>query len=388
MSESVTQPPASPAKAVSAPHRVAAEAARLAPLDGLRGLIMVVMALDHANAFIAHMHPPAEMWAGSFPEYDSALHFLTRLVTHLAAPGFFFLMGTGMVLFAASRRALGWRERTIVWHLVVRGLILVAFQFLLENRAWSLGSTGLSLYFGVLYGLGTAMIIGTLLLQGRPAIIAGLSIAAILLTHLVVSVSTTSDVSLPMRLLLLPGNAGPVRVLYPPIPWLGIVGLGMIFGRWLLADRERAYQRALWIGGAFLLGFVLLRAWGGWGNIRPAQGTDWISFLNVVKYPPSIVFILMTLGADLVILALFARIGRSLQTWLQPLLVFGASPLFFYIAHLYLYAFMEVALDGRGTGLPDMYPYWILGLAILYPLAWLYGRFKRSQPPDSIVKFF
>lgn len=80
---------------------------RLPPLDALRGLLMAVMALDHANIFVARRHPPPEMWSGPFPRYDDALTFLTRFVTHLAAPGFFFLMGAGMFLFALARRRLG-----------------------------------------------------------------------------------------------------------------------------------------------------------------------------------------------------------------------------------------------------------------------------------------
>src|SRR5512134_3588491 len=79
-------------------------AARLAPLDGLRGLIMIVMALDHANAFIAHAHPRPEFFNTPPQQYTSALPFLTRFVTHFAAPGFFFLMGAGMLLLAESRR--------------------------------------------------------------------------------------------------------------------------------------------------------------------------------------------------------------------------------------------------------------------------------------------
>jgi hypothetical protein len=94
----------------------------------------------------------------------------------------------------------------------------------------------------------------------------------------------------------------------------------------------------------------------------------------------------LTLGVDLLLLALLAR-GR-LARWGQPLLVFGRSPLFFYIAHLYLYGLIGLALGPRGTGVAPMYLYWLLGLAILYPLCWLYGRFKQRQPPDSPWRLF
>ena len=106
--------------------------ARLLSLDALRGLIMVLMALDHANHFVAQLHSPGEYWGGAFPGYSTGrtLAFLTRLVTHLAAPGFFFLMGVGMLLFARARRRHGWGEGQILVHFLIRGALLIALQLL------------------------------------------------------------------------------------------------------------------------------------------------------------------------------------------------------------------------------------------------------------------
>jgi hypothetical protein len=108
----------------------------------------------------------------------------------------------------------------------------------------------------------------------------------------------------------------------------------------------------------------------------------------VVKYPPSIVFIALTLGVDLLLLALLARAGDSLARWGQPLPALGRSPLFFYVAHLYLYGLMGLALGPRGTSIPRMYLFWLLGLAILLPLCWLYGRFKQRRAPESLWRLF
>jgi uncharacterized membrane protein len=410
---------------------------RLLPLDGLRGLIIVVMALDHANAFIAHAHPPPELWSAPTARPDGTLAFLTRFVTHFAAPGFFFLMGTGMVLLAISRRRLDWTEGAIVRHLALRGLLLIALQLLVENPAWQIGGGPIFTpqvflsYFGVLYGLGAAMIAGALLLRLRPAVLLGLGLAATLATELAIaSVRHTGIVlSALAQLLMIPGRASSFTVYYPLVPWLGVALFGMAFGHWLARDPARAYRGAGLAGLALLALFGGLRLAGGFGNLQPA-GPGWIGLLNVVKYPPSIVFLCLTLGVDLLLLALLAWAGtesrsqesgvrsqepevRSHGAILDPpssilethpltgspahpftrsllagLGVFGGSPLFFYIAHLYLYGLLSLVLVPNGTSIPRMYPFWLLGLALLYPLCWLYGRFKRSRGPGSLWRLF
>jgi uncharacterized membrane protein len=372
----------------TAPAHVAAGAARLLPLDGLRGAIMIVMALDHANLFIARAHSPGERWSDRLPAYDSALPFLTRFVTHLAASGFFFLLGAGMVLFAESRRQLGWTKGAIARHLAARGLLLCALQVLIENPAWQLGRTlqPFPIYIGVLYALGGSLLAGALLVRLRAPALLALGLVAMATTHLLLP--APSQVSAPIspltRLLLIPGLTWPVVVNYPLIPWLGLACFGMAYGRWLAYDRVGAYRAAAAIGAASLLLFLIVRVSGGFGNIRPVEGTGWIAFLNVVKYPPSLAFTLLTLGVDLLILGLLAWAGGALAGWGRPLLVFGQSALFFYIAHLYLYGLIGMAIAPQGIGIPRMYPFWLAGLAILYFLCRWYGSFKRRRAPESL----
>ena len=107
--------------------------ARLLSLDVLRGLIITLMALDHANLFVAQQHSPGEFWGGGFPVYYDALAFLTRFVTHFCPPGFFFLMGAGMILFTISREKRGWSKREIIQHFLIRGGLLIALQLLIIN---------------------------------------------------------------------------------------------------------------------------------------------------------------------------------------------------------------------------------------------------------------
>jgi len=371
------------------PKQTGYKTSRLLPLDGLRGLIMVLMALDHANYFIAHQHSSGEYWGGPFPVYHDALAFLTRLVTHLSAPGFFFLMGAGMALFANARFQCGWSKWEIVRHFLIRGGLLIALQLLVINRAWGLYGGGWG-YIGVLCALGGTMIVSSTLLWLRPKYLLVLTAVLVLSTELLTPNPSQWNQAFPVlgRLLLIPGGYPGGWVNYPVLPWLELVTLGVAFGKWLVGDPRKAFERALKLGGAFLLGFLVLRALDGFGNIRPRAGNTWIDFLNVVKYPPSITFSLLTMGLNLIIIRLLAGAGDKSQPFFQPLVVFGRTPLFFYLAHLFLYAGLGLWLTPNGTSIASMYAYWLLGLLILYPLCLWYGRLKHRQPANSILRFF
>jgi uncharacterized membrane protein len=374
-------------------EKVSLLSSRLFPLDALRGLIITLMALDHANYFIAQKHSLGEYWGGEFPSYSDPLAFLTRFVTHPCAPGFFFLMGVGMLLFANSRRRLGWSGWTVTRHFLIRGGLLIALQFFVENLAWALSPSGrqTSLYIGVLFALGGTMILASLLLWLKPKYLLVLTVALVLGTEML-----TPDLSLwskmhwePINLLFFyPGGNGRLWSNYPVLPWFGLVTLGMLFGHWLVDSPKKGFEHALKLGGTFLLAFLVIRYLDGFGNIRPRMGNSWIDFLNVVKYPPSIAFTLLTMGINLTVLGLIAKTGGKAQRLFQPLVVFGQVPLFFYITHLFLYAGLGWLLTPHGTSIPMMYPLWLLGLVILFPLSLWYSQIKRRQPANSILRFF
>jgi len=378
---------------------VAPQRSRLLPIDALRGLIIVFMALDHANHFVAQKHSSGEMWGGPFPTYSDPLAFLTRLVTHFSAPGFFFLMGVGMFLFATARRNQSWSEWAIVRFFLIRGGILIALKFLVVNRAWDLspGGWGIDIYIGVLFALGGTMILGSFFLRLKTTYL--LILTAVLFVGMQLLVPAPSQwgpiklanpIDLLNPLLIIPGGVPEINLWsnYPVLPWLELVIFGIAFGHWLVEDEQRAYRRALLLGGAFLLAFLVLRTLDGFGNIRPRMGNTWIDFLNVVKYPPSMTFTLLTMGVNLILLSSFARMGEKLQPVLNTLAVFGRAPLFFYTVHLFLYAGMGWLFTPRGTSIPAMVPFWLLGLLILYPLCLWFGRLKQRQPAMSILRFF
>jgi uncharacterized membrane protein len=156
-----------------------------------------------------------------------------------------------------------------------------------------------------------------------------------------------------------------------------------------LANPAAIPRKAALIGIGFLLLFLLVRLSASFGNIHPVNTWNWITFLNVTKYPPSLAYILLTLGVDLLLLALFAGIMTTLRRWAKPLLVFGQTALFFYLAHLYLYAVMGLTIaPAGGTSLGWMYAYWAGGLVLLYLLCVRYRTFKQGTATDSVWRFF
>ena len=371
---------------------------RLIPVDALRGLIMIFMALDHTSYFLTRAHP-ADWWGIPLQHYPSPLVFLTRFVTHPCAPGFFFLLGLSMVFFAESRRGLGWPDGRIRRYFLWRGLILIGLQLFAENIAWALvplqetapGKTSLIfMYLGVLYALGLSMIICGWLLRLRSSILIGAGVVAVLMTQFL----TPGPRAYPVSTILFSGlssflvRQAFLRVKYPVIPWLGVALLGMALGRKMARDPRRAYRQAFLFGTGAVVLFPIVR-FIGWpvGDFHPPAGSGWIAFLNLTKYPPSLAFILVTLGIDLLLLAFLSRREETLERWGKPLLVFGRTALFFYIVHLYVFGLTGLALS-KAIPLGWMYLFWLGGLVLLYFLCSWYARFKAQKAPSSIWRMF
>ena len=186
----------------------------------------------------------------------------------------------------------------------------------------------------------------------------------------------------PLRLWLLPGFTESIYVLYPIMPWLGVTGLGMVYGYWLKKEETTALKSALWIGLVAVLLFIPIRWFDGFGNIRAQEGQGWIAFFNVVKYPPSILFAADTRHQfNLVGLvescprSCFEDFATTRHFWSSASFLLRASSVFVWLVGQWL--------DPQGIGLVRMFPYWLLGLLILWPLCWGYGRFKQTQSPNS-----
>lgn len=376
-------------------------AARFVAIDGLRGLIMVLMALDHAWVFLTQSARQSEYWVGPLPIYADAASALVRLVSHLCAPGFFLLLGCSVPFLVAGRSARGWSARRIDRHLVVRGLVLIGLQVVAVSPAWLLsgnasgagsftpgdGSSTL-IYWGVLAGLGGCLALCSLL-RRLPSWALAL-LAAGLIAGLPLLAPTLGEAARAepygLRILLLVGKSSSLAVKYPLAGWIGIVAIGIVAGRWMREAPALARGRIFGLGLACVALFVTLRAFGlGDPQLQP-QGA--LAFINLTKYPPSTAFILLYGGANLVILgALMGRGGARMPRWLVTL---GQAALFFYVVHLYLYGVTGRAiLTATGSGLelgPALLVVWVLGVAaLLWPSAW-WTRFKRSRPPESPVR--
>ena len=387
--------------------RAGIEQARLGSIDALRGLIMIVMALDHVSFMVGRFHS-GEMWAGLWTRYSSPIAFLTRFATHLCAPGFFFLMGAGISLLAASRRQQGWSDGRISGFLLKRGLLLVLVSFFLEIPAWLIGLmssrveplTGSDsiipgdgpplMVFTVLVGLGLSMALSAAFIRFRAAVWAALAVAALLATALLTPgpehISTAYGFF--TGLLLIPGINHHIWVQYPVIPWFGMAALGVLFGRWIVRDRRAALGSAPWLGLAALAAAIALRAYGGFGNIRVPRDTSWIEFLNFIKYPPALVFTLFMLGVNLLLLTAFERIPVLLAPAGRVLRVFGEAPLAFYLAHLWLFALVGAVAFRDGAGYLAVYLVWLAGLWPLYVVTRRYRDFKHAKPIDSYWRLF
>jgi uncharacterized membrane protein len=328
---------------------------------------MVLMAIDHASFFIARIHP-SESWAFGPPYYASTTAFVTRWITHLCAPGFFLLMGAGMALFAASRRQAGWSDRRITRFFVTRGVVLLFIQHFVENPAWLLGILSASpdlpplaalpgdksdvyAVFAVITALGFAMIVWGLLIRASNPVVIAISVLAIASSMLMTPgpEHAKDAYSLPMRLLFIPGQSSFVEVAYAVVPWLTPAGLGVLLGR--IVRREPGFlERRAALAGAFLVAaFIVLRT-AGLGEYHAAP-PGFIGFLSLTKYPPSLDFLTVTLGIDLVLLGALARWQRVLS---GPVQVFGQAPLFFYLVHLYVFGALSW-LFRHGTSFGVMY---------------------------------
>jgi uncharacterized membrane protein len=330
---------------------------RLLSIDALRGLVILFMLLDHVReTFLLHRQVSDPMDIAST---EPAL-FFSRTLAHLCAPVFMLLTGLSAWLFGEKYAG----KSDVSAFLFKRGLFLVLLEFTLVNFAWTFQLPPSVIYLQVIWAIGLSMIALSLLVWLPRWLLLTLSLMIIAGHNLLDTVHfpVESALHVPWAILHDRGwidvsDTLRLRTSYPLLPWIGVIGLGYALGPWFARGVEAGLRQwqLLIAGSAGLLGFVGLRLINGYGEKPWAVGDTSVqtlmSFFNITKYPPSLLFIALTVSVGLLLLLAFERVqDRRLIRWLT---VFGSAPMFFYLLHLYtlkvLYL-IGVALFGLNQG--------------------------------------
>ncbi len=390
---------------------------RIPEIDMMRGLVIVLMALDHVRDYF---------YAGAFrfdpldPAQTTPLLYATRWVTHLCAPTFIFLAGVSA--FIQTTR--GKTGATLASFLLKRGLWLIFLEVTVLSFGWSFGFP-YPLFLQVIWAIGWSMIAlaGLVMLPRTASLVVGIAIIA---GHNLLDPITPQQFGDASILWMALHEGGPIFVngtpiglfAYPILPWIGVMALGYGAGPLFVEPAATRDRKLLLIGAGMIALFLLLRYFDAYGNpaatanAGPYDGAqNWrdhesfgaavMAFLNVQKYPPSLMFNLVTLGIMFVGLPLIPRVKGAPA---RVLLAFGSVPFFFYVLHIYVAHGLAIVANsaagrdasglfnyllnaftapektqGLGFSLPWVYVAWIAVLVILYPACVYWAGLKRRR---------
>ena len=367
---------------------------RVLSVDVLRGAVMILMALDHTRDYFTNLRFPPENLAKATPAL-----FATRWVTHFCAPVFFLLAGVGASLAVSSGKS----RREVSRFLLTRGLWLIVLEMTILQFAWNF-SFGFPLFLLVIWALGWSMMLLSLVIFLPRWAIATIAILMIGTHNLLDPISPDAFGTLaPLwHFLHVPGFVlGKALIGYPLIPWCGVMALGYALGAifdWTPGARKKLLIRG---GITMVLAFIVFRYFNLYGNPAPwtvqrSTAMTVASFLNLLKYPPSLMYLLMTLGPAFIALALLDNVRGRIA---DAIAVFGRVPMFYYVAHIfvihilaYIFALIQggrgdfLSLDTGsfpewyGTGLPGVYLAWAIVILILYlPCRWFASLKARRK---------
>ncbi|HKQ03787.1 MAG TPA: heparan-alpha-glucosaminide N-acetyltransferase domain-containing protein [Blastocatellia bacterium] len=383
------------------------QAERINAVDLLRGIVMVIMMLDHTRDYF---HREALNFDPSDLTKTNTLLFFTRWVTHFCAPVFVFLAGTGAFLQIARGKSKSELSR----FLITRGLWLIVLELtVIRVIVWFNLDYHFAFMLQVIWVIGVSMILLAGLIYLPLRVLAIGSIAMIALHNLLDGIKAQSPPDATGAIWMILHQQGVIflspgvygLVLYPLIPWVGVLAAGYCLGavyQWEAARRRRFLIR---LGGGALAGFIVLRGLNVYGDpsrwvVQKNALFTALSFLNVTKYPPSFLFLLLTLGTALLALPWFEQRGDGFIS--RILITFGRVPMFFYIGQ-WLVAHGLAVLVGYlagqpigwqfvglmdqprpnpgnlGFGLWAVYVFWLFGLLLLYPLCRWFAEVKRRR---------
>ena len=375
---------------------------RLDSVDLLRGVVIVVMALDHVRDYFTratHLFDPTDLTQTTAPI------FLTRWITHFCAPTFMFLAGASAFLYGSPP---GRTRSDLARFLLTRGLWLVFIEMTVVRLAWQFNFNYHFINIQVIWAIGWSMVALAGLVY-LPMWAIGLFGVAMIATHnlfdgigvapLVSAPGVFAHASVRDWLWSILHVQNP-PVTYPLIPWIGVMAAGYAFGPVLQHDPNRRRRELIWLGTALIAGFVVLRTINGYGDphhwsSQPTGLFTFLSFLNTTKYPPSLLFLLMTLGPAILSLVLFERSRGPLARFF---IVYGRVPFLFYVAHLYLIHALVLLVAGLrgddlhgylvvwrfmpeswGYGLGVAYAVWVFVVLALYPVCRWFAGVKATR---------
>jgi len=363
--------------------------ARIAAIDVMRGLVMLLMTVDHVRETFFLQHQVSDPMA---LDATAPSLFFSRLAAHFCAPMFVFLTGLSAWLYAHPTSG----PRSATGFLAKRGVFLVLLEIVVFNFAWTGSFTPHTIYLQVIWAIGLSMLALALLHRLPLALLAALGLVIVGGHNALAGLDVAPDswaalawTILEQRGYLLEDPVR-VRISYPLLAWIGVILLGFACGPlYARATAPQLRRRWLLAGGAgCLVLLAVLRTWNLYGESVPwAPQADFthsaMSWLNFTKYPPSLDFLLLTLGTGALVLAWIDRIDAG---WTRVAAVFGAAPLFYYIAHLYLLLVAQaVAASMLGVARADVDHVWqvwcgaVLLAALLYWPTRRFGQYKRTS---------
>jgi len=378
---------------------------RIQSIDLLRGIVMVIMALDHARDYFhadAFLYDPLDLTK------TNVLLYFTRWITHFCAPVFVFLAGTS-AFFVGRRRGIP----ELSMFLLTRGLWLVFLELTVVNFGWFFNFKIPFIGLQVIWAIGISMVALSLLVRLPLKVIFSVGLILVFGHNMLdgIHVTGNSFAAIVWSLLHDPnffelGGGRSIFVAYPLIPWVGTIVLGYCFGT-LYTNSFSAQHRKnilLYLGGGAILLFIVLRFANVYGDPAPwaSQATPlstFLSFLNTTKYPPSLLYLLMTLGPSILFLAFTEREPSAVA---RKVIVFGRVPMFYYLMHIYvlhsiavvaavatgfpassmvfnIWITMSPELAGYGFGLGVVYLIWAAVVLLLYPICRMYERYKVAN---------
>jgi uncharacterized membrane protein len=378
---------------------------RVLSIDFLRGLVMIIMALDHVRDYFHadnFLYDPLDL------DKTSVILFFTRWITHFCAPVFMFLAGTSAFMVGQRKT-----KKELSVFLLKRGLWLVFVELVITNFGWNFAIGFPSILFIVIWALGVSMIALSVLIHLPKKIILAVGIILVAGHNLLDGVQATGHglKAFGWSLLHQPNfffwQGRNIFIGYPVIPWIGVMTLGYCLGNLYVSGYDAAKRKKvlLWLGIGALALFAILRLSNIYGDASHWSSQKsglytFLSILKVSKYPPSLLYVLLMLGPALISLSLTEKANGPAA---RVVSVYGRVPMFYYLIHIYLIHLLAMicselftkfdwstwilkqplwfndSLTGYGFSLGVVYIVWIGVVVALYPLCKWYDRYKQTH---------